>query len=93
MKMLNVDDFIDDWFKAGRNINCKFFSGPGFWFCVYGLVWLDDLWFTITSLSLPECKWHALLSFIEFMVILFVKSLKRPLSLHTALIRFLVRKS
>lgn len=65
MKMLNVDDFIDDWFKAGRNINCKFFSGPGFWFCVYGLVWLDDLWFTITSLSLPECKWHALLSFIE----------------------------
>lgn len=49
--MLNVDDFIDDWFKTGRNINCKFFSGPGFWFCVYGLVWLDDLWFTITSSS------------------------------------------
>lgn len=20
----NVDDFIDDWFKTGRNINCKF---------------------------------------------------------------------
>lgn len=28
--MLNVDDFIDDWFKTGRNINCKVFSVPGF---------------------------------------------------------------
>lgn len=37
MWMFNVD-FIDDWFKTGRNINCKVFSVPGFWFCVYGLV-------------------------------------------------------
>lgn len=65
MKMLNVDDFIDDWFKIGRNINCKFFSGFGFWFCVYGLVWLDDLWFIIIFLFLFECKWYVLLLFIE----------------------------
>lgn len=37
MWMFNVD-FIDDRFQTGRNIICKVFSVPGFWFCVYGLV-------------------------------------------------------
>lgn len=46
MNMLNVDDFIDDWFKTGRNINCKVFSVPGFWFCVYGLAGVVG-WFMI----------------------------------------------